>query len=583
MTILNVIQLLSGVALFLFGMSLMSDGLKNVAGSKMELVLYRLSGTIIKGVLLGVSVTAVIQSSSATSVMVVGFVNSAMMTLRQAISVILGAILGTSITGWIVALSEVGGGSGWLSLLSTAALTGVIAIVGIIIKMVAKSKTSKYLSFILLGFAVLMYGISSMSAAVSPLKDSPEFVRLMVSFSNPALGILLGLAATAVLQSASSAVGLLQALAITGAIDFSIAFPILLGINVGACVPVLLSSAGAKVEAKRAAFSYLLVSFLGSLVVGILFYILNPLVNFSFSSSVLSSVSIALVNTLFRLLNVIFLIPFIAPMEKLLRRLIRDDANETIDVVTLEERFLTTPAVALEQTHLAIEAMAKLTLENIEDAISLLSCYDPKIYSKVESGETIIDRYEDKIGAYIMRITANSLTPHESQEASKFLHAIGDLERISDHSLNIAECADEIHEKKIVFSTQGASELSIACAAVREVLGIATKCFLDDDLELAYRVEPLEETIDNICDSMKLHHIERLRANQCTLEHGFVFNDLITNFERVSDHSSNIALSVIEYKKNMFSPHEYVDELMVNRDGNFDLYFREYQEEFKLD
>ena len=583
MTIINIIELLSGIALFLFGMSLMSDGLKNVAGSKMELVLYRLSGTTLKGVLLGTAVTAVIQSSSATSVMVVGFVNSSIMTLKQAISVILGSILGTSITGWIIALGEVGGGSGWLSLLSTAALTGIISIVGIIIKMTRSDKIGKYVSLILLGFAVLMYGISSMSEAVAPLKESEKFISFMLNFSNPILGILLGLAVTAVLQSASSAVGLLQALAVTGAINFSIAFPILLGINVGACVPVLLSSAGAKTDAKRSAYSYLLISLLGSVLVGIIYYVSEIFVSYSFASAALDAFQIALLNTLFRLMNVILLLPVTALIEKMLCRLIKGNENEEEKAVSLEDRFLSSPAVAIEHTRLAIEDMAKHTLSNIENAVSLIYNFDRKKFEKAEASENLIDRYEDKIGAYIMRINANSLTKSQSEALSKYLHAIGDLERISDHSLNIAECAEEISEKKIVFSVQGASELKTALDAMLDVLSTAITAFISDDLDLAYHVEPLEETIDTICDSMKLHHIERLRSNQCTLEHGFVFNDLITNIERVSDHSSNIALSVIELKNSMFDPHEYIDELMLNRNGSFEAYFNEYQQKYKLE
>ena len=583
MTIINIIELLSGIALFLFGMSLMSDGLKNVAGSKMELVLYRLSGTTLKGVLLGTAVTAVIQSSSATSVMVVGFVNSSIMTLKQAISVILGSILGTSITGWIIALGEVGGGSGWLSLLSTAALTGIISIVGIIIKMTRSDKIGKYVSLILLGFAVLMYGISSMSEAVAPLKESEKFISFMLNFSNPILGILLGLAVTAVLQSASSAVGLLQALAVTGAINFSIAFPILLGINVGACVPVLLSSAGAKTDAKRSAYSYLLISLLGSVLVGIIYYVSEIFVSYSFASAALDAFQIALLNTLFRLMNVILLLPVTALIEKMLCRLIKGNENEEEKAVSLEDRFLSSPAVAIEHTRLAIEDMAKHTLSNIENAVSLIYNFDRKKFEKAEASENLIDRYEDKIGAYIMRINANSLTKSQSEALSKYLHAIGDLERISDHSLNIAECAEEISEKKIVFSVQGASELKTALDAMVDVLSTAITAFISDDLDLAYHVEPLEETIDTICDSMKLHHIERLRSNQCTLEHGFVFNDLITNIERVSDHSSNIALSVIELKNSMFDPHEYIDELMLNRNGSFEAYFNEYQQKYKLE
>ena len=584
MNISNVISLLGGVALFLFGMNLMGDGLKKVAGNKMELVLYRLSSTSLKGILLGTAVTCIIQSSSATSVMVVGFVNSAMMNLSQAISVIMGSILGTSITGWIIALSELGtGASGWTSLFSTASLTGIIAVVGIIIRMRAKTQAKKHLSGILLGFAVLMYGISSMGTAVAPLKESEAFVSLMTHFSNPILGILAGAVITAILQSASSAVGLLQTLAITGAIDFSIGFPILLGMNIGAAVPVLISSVGAKTEAKRAAFSYLLISLFGSLAVAIIYYAIRLFTVIPFENTVLDAVSIALVNTVFRFISIVILYPFIKSMEKLLAKLIPDkNSGEENNIIQLEDRFLDNPAVALENCKEAIKSMADITSKNIHRANSLIFNYKESEFDKIEAGEDAIDRYEDKLGAYLMKITSHTLVDKESAAVSKYLRSITDLERLGDHSCNIAECAKEIYEKKIEFSPEGRKELETLIKACQDVLKMALDSFFDDDLEEANKVEPLEELIDNLCKLMKSNHIERLRKGVCTIENGFVFNDLLNNFERISDHSSNIALSVIEFCSNEdYTPHLYIENLKINN-NSFEAMYDKYAKKYSI-
>lgn len=578
----NVIALLGGVALFLFGMSLMGDGLKQAAGNKMEIVLYKLSSTPLKGILLGTAVTAVIQSSSATSVMVVGFVNSAMMSLKQAVSVIMGSILGTSITGWIIALSELGtGNSGLLSIISTSTLTGLIAVAGIILRMTAKTSAKKHLSSIMLGFAVLMYGISAMSSAVAPLKESEKFISLMTAFSNPILGILAGTAITAVLQSASSAAGLLQALSVTGAISFSAAFPILLGINIGASAPVLMSSIGVKPEAKRAAFSYLLISLFGSLLVGALFYAADAMAHFAFTGMTVDAIAIAAINTLFRLASLVLLFPFMTAMEKLLHKMIPDaEFDEDMVIPPLEERFLASPAVALERCHFAADSMAQLVGKTFARATVLLNNYTPEEFNLIEEHENISDRYEDKLGAYLVKICSTSVNEHQSKEAMEYLHVITDLERISDHALNIAECAQEIDEKKIVFSEDAVHEIEVLSCALEEIIAITIKAFVENDTELAVKVEPLEETIDNLCDEMKDNHIKRLQKGICTLQHGFVFNDLMTNFERVSDHCSNIALAVLEADADSFDVHTYADNLAG--DEQFEKLHKEYSEKFKL-
>ena len=577
------ISLLGGVALFLFGMTLMGDGLKKVAGNKLEIILYKLTSTPLKGVLLGTGVTAVIQSSSATSVMVVGFVNSGMMQVRQAIGIVLGSILGTSITGWILCLSDISG-SGWVSLLSTATLTGIVAVIGIVLHMFCKDQAKRHIGDILLGFAVLMYGMSAMSGAVAPLKDSAAFINLLTRFSNPLLGVLVGTVFTCILQSASAAVGILQALAITGTITFSVAFPITLGIAIGAAVPVLLSSLGASVKGKRTAYVYLLIDVIGALVWGVVFYVINAAVHFPFLNTTMTTVTIALLNTVFRFATVLLLTPMIPMLERLVTVLFPDKAasGALADIDRLEERFLTHPALAIEQSRLTIDSMARQAQNNILSAFALLEKFDEDQFAALQEDEEAIDHYEDKLGTYLIKITSKELTPRQTADVSKYLHTISDLERISDHSLNIGETAQELYTKKIVFSPTGARELKVMLAAVTRILEITINAFLDNDVAAAYRVEPLEELIDNLCDEMKLHHIDRLQTGECTLNHGFAFNDLLTNCERVSDHCSNIAVAMIELESDSFDTHEYINSVMAMHSHSFDEYYSEYSKEFQI-
>lgn len=584
MGIADVISLLGGIALFLFGMSLMGEGLKKVAGSRLELVLYKLSSTPLKGVLLGTGVTAVIQSSSATSVMVVGFVNSGMMKVRQAIGVIMGAILGTSVTGWILCLSSLEGGSGVVQLLSTEVLTGIVAVVGIILRMFTSKSSNRHVGEILLGFAVLMYGMSAMSGAVSPLRESDAFIRILTSFSNPLLGILVGLAFTSVLQSASAAVGILQALAVTGAIAFDVALPIIMGIAIGAAVPVLLSALGANLHGKRTAFIYLLIDVLGVLIWSLLFYGANAIFRFPFMGTVMSSVSIALMNTLFRLATVIVLLPCIGLMEKLVELLFPDDGSvaEEQEMDRLEERFLQHPALSIEQSRLVTNSMAQRSQGNLLMAVDLRSRWSDKDFRLVGETESIIDRYEDKLGTYLMKITSKSLSAAQSEEVSKYLHTISDFERISDHALNISEAAKEIHDKALQFSPEACHELEVMESAVREILSVAVSAFVDNDPLRAARVEPLEEIIDGLCDEMKSHHVDRLQSGACTLNQGFVFNDLLTNYERVADHCSNIAVAIIELESDSFDTHEYLSSVRAMKSHSFAQYYEEYKQQYHL-
>ena len=584
MSITDIVRLLGGVAMFLFGMSLMGDSLKKVAGNRLELILYRLSGTPLRGILLGAGVTAVIQSSSATSVMAVGFVNSMMMKLRQALSVIMGAVIGTSITGWLIALGGMGGsGSPVLELLGTEGLSAMAAIAGILMRMIGKKKSVIHIGDILMGFAVLMFGMKTMSSAVSGLHDDPGFISFLTNFNNPLLGILIGIVFTAILQSASASVGILQALSSTGLLTMEQTVPMILGIAVGASVPVILSGIGSSVEGRRTAFSYPVIEILRVILFAAVFYGLNAVLHFSFMGTTVNMISIALINTLFRVSTVAVLAWFIPLIEKLMIRLVPADpreAAETEDMKRLEERFLRYPTLAVEQTRLTMNKMAELTERSMTAAMALLDNFDQKVYQEVESLEGIVDRYEDKIGSYLMRLTGQEMTDTQNRAVSQYLRAITDLERISDHALNIAQRAEEIRDKKIKFSDKGDKEMANLKAAITEILHIAMESFLTGDEETAYRVEPLEQVIDVICRKMREKHTERLRKGKCTIMNGYVFNDLIADFERVSDHCSNIAIVQVELEDNALDVHELSEVLKQENTHQFDLYYEEFAERY---
>ena len=579
MDILDFVMLLGGVALFLYGMSLMGDGLKKVAGNKLELILYRLSSNPLKGILLGTGVTAVIQSSSATSVMVVGFVNSAMMKLRQAIAIIMGAVIGTSITGWIICLSSVGGTSPALKLLSTEALAAITAVASILLKSIVKKRSTKHIADILMGFAVLMFGMKTMSGSVSALKEDPGFISFLTSFSNPFLGILIGIVFTAILQSASASVGILQALSSTGLITLDEALPIILGIAIGASVPVLLSGMGSPKDGKRTAISYLVIETLRVILFAAVFYGLNAILHFSFIHQTMDMFSIALLNTLFRVSTVIVLALFIPLIEKLVVKLVPGnpaDEENTRDMDRLEERFLAYPTLAVEQTRLTINKMAELTQKSMNIAIGMLGDYSEKDFAEVESLEGIVDRYEDKIGSYLMKLTGREMTETQNKAVSQYLRAITDLERISDHAMNIAEHAQELKEKKISFSDKGKKEMDTLKDAILEILSITFSCFLEDDTDEAYRVEPLEQVIDKLCQKMREKHTARLQKGKCTIGQGYVFNDLIADFERVSDHCSNIAIVIVDLMSNSLDVHELSESMHEGHPDRYDEYYEEF-------
>ena len=583
MTVSEIASLFTGVALFLFGMSLMGDGLKRVSGNKLEPILFRLTGTPLKGILLGAGVTAVIQSSSATSVMVVGFVNSKMMKVRQAIPVILGAILGTSITGWVICLSYMDGTKGISSIFTTATLTGIIAVTGIILRMFNKNQHRRYIGDIMLGFAVLMVGMSTMSSSVSSLGEQEWFTDMLTSMSNPFLGILVGLLFSTLLQSASAAVGIVQALSFTGVMTFGSSLPLLMGICIGASVPVLLSALGASRDGKRTAVSYLAASFMGVMVCASIFYIADAIFSFTFLDEIMNPMSLALVNTILRLSVLCLLAPFIDVLEAVATLVVPKKQEEKGQSLRLEERFLAHPALAIEQIRLTICDMAAKTEESILTAIGLLNHYSDAVFSQVLDLETVGDRYEDALGSYLVKLTGQELTESQGRSASLYLHTLSDFERISDHARNLAQNFQECHQKQIQFSDAAMNELNVMIQAIREILRLTTEAFVNSDPELAKKVEPLEEVVDDLCDKMKLRHVERLQRGQCTISQGFVFNDLSTNFERVSDHCSNIAVAIIELEAEDFDTHEYLGNLKEKQTADYQKYYDSYSKQFNFD
>lgn len=563
-----VVGLLFGLSFFLYGMDVMGDGLKKVAGNKLESLLYKLTDTPIKGILLGTGVTAIIQSSSATSVMVVGFVNSGMMKVIQGIGIIMGANIGTSITGWVLCLSDIQGSDGVASLVSSTMIASIVAIIGILLKKLSKKDAMGHLGNIMLGFAILMEGMGIMKTAMSPLQESESFKELLVKFSNPFLGILAGILITAILQSASVSVGILQSIAVTSFLPFSAALPIVMGIGIGAATPVLISGMSSTKNGKRTALVYLINDLFGMIIWATIFYLVQAIATgggqFEFMDLKMNSVLIALMNTVYRVLCILVLAPFIKQIDKLVHWLIKDSAEEVeemADFNLLEERFLAYPDLAIAQSHTAVCGMADKASKNVYRAIHLFQEYDVEKQAKVLAKEEIIDKYEDKVGTYLMQLTSERMNHNQTMQVTKFLHVLTDLERLSDHAVNVATAALEMQEKKISFSEKAVEELRVLEAAVIECVDVAVDAFMKDNVNNARNVEPLREVIDFLCAELKSRHVNRLTDGKCSLQTGFVFNDLITNYERIAAHCSNIAIAVLEQESSEVDPHEYLEHI----------------------
>lgn len=585
MTLSNIAQLLSGIALFLFGMSMMGDNLKQVAGSKLEIILYRLTGSSFKGVLFGAGVTAVIQSSSATSVMVIGFVNAGVMSLKQAISVILGAILGTSATGWVLCLSGIGSSTGWLEIFSTEVLTAIAALIGILLIMISKKQTRRHLGYVFLGFAVLMVGMSTMSAAVKSLQENESFIQILTSFSNPIWGIVAGALFTAVLQSASAAVGILQALAMAGNISFDVAFPLIIGISIGAAVPVLLAATGASAKGKQASLFYLLGSIIGAILVSVPFYCLNAFIKFPFMTNVMSSVDIALLNTLFRLVTVLLLLPVLHLIERLLERLVPEEKTTDAKMQKLnllEDRLVDHPSLAIEQCRIVVDDMLDMSRRNLRSAIALQYDFNSDKYSEIQETEKNVDVYEDKLNSYMLKITRQELNRGQNAEISKYLHTISDIERLSDHAVNLSHLAKERNVKNMNLSDKAKSELQILQCAVEEIISLSFDGYTNNDITLAARVEALEQTIDALCNKIKVNHIQRLQNGSCSFEAGLYLNELLMNYKRIANHCSNISVGMISMISGSYDTHDYQEHIRKFSESDFAAACDEYSAKYRL-
>ncbi len=564
MDIFGVFSLIGGLALFLFGMDAMGKGLEKLSGGRLERLLEKLTSNRLKAVALGTLVTGIIQSSSATTVMVVGFVNSGIMKLTQAVGIIMGANIGTTVTAWLLSLASIEGESFVLQLLKPSSFSPILALIGIILLMFCKSEKKKNIGTILIGFAILMTGMDQMSAAVKPLKDVPEFTNILLMFSNPILGMLAGLILTAVIQSSSASVGILQALCMTGAVPFGTALPIIMGQNIGTCVTAIISSIGTSKNAKRAATVHLLFNIIGTTVFMIVFYTLNAFVSFEFLNTPADAAGIATVHSLFNIGATCLLLPFGNQLVKLATFIVKDskeDQEKENIFKALDVRFLDTPSIALEQCKKLTDDMARITKESLFGAIELLDNYSEKREKELVEMETLVDRYEDELGAYLVKVSSRDLSGKDSHTVNTLLHSIGNWERISDHALNICDAAREIHEKKISFSNAATEELAVYTRAIKDILNMTVEAFEYDDISIAKKVEPVEEVIDDLNQVIKNRHIQRLRAGECTIELGFVLNDILTNYERVSDHCSNVAVSIIQSGDHDVEAHQYIGHL----------------------
>lgn len=576
-----ILSLLCGVSLFLYGMSLMGDSLKKVAGNKMENILYKLTNTPFKGILLGAVVTCIIQSSGATTVMLVGFVNSGMMKVAQAIGIIMGANIGTSITGWILCLSYIEGSSGIASVLSTATISAIIAIIGIVIKMSSKKTAYRSIGDIMLGFAILMTGMQMMSSSVSPLKENEFFVSVLTMFKNPILGILAGIFLTVVLQSASASVGVIQALSATGNIAFAAALPIIMGIGVGAACPVLLSAIGTNKDGKRTALIYLLNDTFGMIIWSTIFYTANAIFKFKFLDMVMTPVSVAFLNTGFRMATMFSLLPFMKLLEKLVFVLIKDsedDDESKADFSLLDEHLLNYPVLAITQSQKVMKDVAVRSRKAVYRAFSLLDEFDASKFGKVKVTETLVDKYEDRLSTYLIKLSVSKLTPGEKQMVTKLLYTIGDFESLSDYAVNIGYIAEELDEKKVEFSKYAQAGLRVLFDATMEIVDMVIEGFIDDDLSKIKRVEPLREVLNQICDDLMDGHVERLREGVCVLEDGHSFTDILSYIERIGTHCSNIAIATLKLETKVFVTGSKRDL----RDAEYVRLFNEYDRRYTL-
>jgi len=581
MTIYDIFSLLGGLAFFLFGMRIMGEALEQRAGNKLKPILEGLTTKPIRGVLVGMLVTAVIQSSSATTVMLVGFVNSGIMQLSQAINVTMGANIGTTVTAWILSLAGIDSDIFWVSLFKPSTFAPILAFIGIVMSLTSKRK--KEIASILIGFSILMFGMEIMGDSVKGLSEIPQFTNALVLFSNPFLGVLMGAVITGIIQSSSASVGILQAIALSGGVTFGAAIPIIMGQNIGTCVTAVLSAIGTSKNAKRVAVAHLLFNIIGTIVILIPFYVARMVFSFDFLSESINAFEIAVVHSLFNVLSTLLIFPFVKQLEKLARFAVRGEKG-TDEFKMLDPRLLATPAVAISQCFKLVSDMARMSCEALVTSLAALDTYSESDAESVVELEDKVDMYEDKLGSYLVQVSIHELSVRDSQEVSKLLHVIGDFERISDHAANIIQAAQEMKDKNVRFSEQAEKEIDIISAAVREILDNSVRCFIDNDVALASQVEPLEQVIDMLRTEIRGRHVMRLQSGECTIELGFILADILTNLGRVADHCSNIAVSVIELEKHgELNSHDYLRKVKSGEvDGTFLEMNAEYTEKYSL-
>lgn len=579
MDIFSFLTLFGGLAFFLYGMNVMSGSLEKMAGGKLERTLKKMTSNPWKSLLLGAGITIAIQSSSAMTVMLVGLVNSGVMQLGQTIGVIMGSNIGTTLTAWILSLAGLKSTNVWIRLLKPESFSPVIALVGIVMIMMSKKQKRKDIGHIMVGFAILMYGMELMSGAVSPLADSSAFDGLLSAFSNPILGVLIGAGFTGIIQSSAASVGILQALSLTGSITYGMALPIIMGQNIGTCVTALLSSIGVSRNAKRVAVVHISFNIIGTVVCLILFYGGNAIFHFPIVHETIGAVGIAFCHTAFNVFTTLILLPFSKQLEKLACKLVRTDTPAE-SFAFLDPRLMRTPGVAISECASMSNGMADLTKHNLELAVAQLYDYTADRETEILANEDKLDIYEDKLGHYLVEISQQGVSAEDSREVSRLLHCIGDFERIGDHALNLQESARELHDKELHFSEAAKGELKVLIEALTDIQALTFDSFQKNDPDTAAHVEPLEETIDQLIEEIRLRHIDRLQSGACTIQLGFVLNDLLTNFERVSDHCSNIAIAVIETKDSAINPHAYLEEIKTG--GDFTSDFRSDLKKYTL-
>lgn len=580
MNIFSFISLFGGLALFIYGMNTMSQGLEKLAGGKLESILKKMTSNPVKSLFLGMSITAVIQSSSAVTVMLVGLVNSGIMELGQTVGVIMGSNIGTTITAWILSSIGIESDNIWIKLLKPSSFSPILALVGMVMTMASSKKKHKDIGTILIGFAILMYGMEFMSDAVKPLADSEDFTSILIAFRNPLLGILTGIVLTAIIQSSSASVGILQALSLTNGLTYGMAIPIIMGQNIGTCATALISSIGVNKNAKRVAIIHISFNLIGTAACLIIFYGVHAIVDFHWINNSINPFGIAIAHTLFNVITTVLLIPFSKHLVKIAEGTIK--IEESQQFAFLDERLLNTPTIALQECkHLSTE-MAKLANETVGTAMDVLFNYKESDGKKIIGLEKDVDTYEDRLGSFLVKLSACDLSEGDSREVSTLLHTLSDFERISDHGMNILEAAEEIHEKKVTFSPDAMREIAYMERALKGILELTFDAFSSGDIEKAKQVEPLEEVIDELTETIKQNHVERLRNGNCTIEHGFILNDLLISYERISDHCSNIAVAMIELDNDSFETHKYLKKLKTHNDEFFMKQYEVFVDEYGL-